>query len=150
MSVCASRMSSVHRWGPWIREHIRVPRELCQYFFSPKTCFHSASADDLGSNELNFVFLVAQSAGSFFFEILVRCLHWLGFVRPIFLGPICCAHFLIFHRSSLCRAQKLCPLLSLIQNLTRPCGRAQWTALMPSGTLLCRTHSKLDVPMFRA
>ena len=149
MCVCASRMSSVHRWAPWIREHIRVPRALCQFIFSPRTCFHCASADDLGSNLFNFAFWLHNLLDRFFLRSwFVVCI--LGFVRPIFLVPMCCAHFLIFHRSSLCRAQKLCPLLSLIQNLTRPCHRAQWTTLVPSGTLLCRTHSKLDVPMFRA
>ena len=74
-------------------------------FLSPKTCFHSASAHDLGSSLFNFAFWSHDLLDRFFFfEIFVRCLYWLRFVRPIFLGPICCAHFL-FHRSSLCRAQ---------------------------------------------
>ena len=73
-------------------------------FFSPLTCFHSASADDLGSNLFNFVCWLHNLLDLFFFlrSWFVVCI--LGFVRPIFLVPICCAHFL-FHRSSLCRAQ---------------------------------------------
>ena len=75
-------------------------------FFSPRTCFHSASEYDVGSSLLNFVFWLHNLLDHFcfFFEMFVRCLYWLGFVRPIFLGPMCCAHFL-FQLSSLRRAQ---------------------------------------------
>ena len=67
--MCASRMSSVHRWAPWIREHIRVPRALCQFIFSPRTCFHSASEYDVGSNLLNFVLWLHNLLDHFF----LRC-----------------------------------------------------------------------------
>ena len=68
--MCASRMSSVHRWAPWIREHVRVPRALCQFIFSPRTCFHSASEYDVGSSLLNFVFWLHNLLDHFFF---LRC-----------------------------------------------------------------------------
>ena len=107
-------------------------------FFSPTTCFHSASADDLGSNLFNFVCWLENLLDRSFFEILVRCLH--SWFRPTNLSGshLLCSFLVspIFFVSS----SELCPL-ALFQNLTRPCGRAQWTALMPSGTLSFVEHA---------
>ena len=116
-------------------------------FFSPRTCFHSASADDLGSSLLNFVFWLHNLLDQFFLRCsFVVCI---GLVLSDQSFWVPCVVLISCFTDLLCVELRIVSTVTF-QNLTRPCGRSQWTALMPSGTLLCRTHSKFDVPMFRA
>ena len=71
----------------FLPEHVSIPRPNMMW---EATCLTSS----VGC-KICWIFLFLRSW-------FVVCI--LGFVRPIFLVPICCAHFLL-HRSSLCRAQ---------------------------------------------